>query len=161
MKVKLLKVKPLKQSPSFCGPVCLKMVLAYYGVQKSEKGLARACKTTQEYGTTSTGVVRGSRKIGFKATLRWRSSFSDIAKLLKNNVPPIVNWFSVDDVHYSVVIGLDKKYVYIVDPEIGRRRKIERKKFLPLWFDRMGDNPAKYRKIVPRPLIAVYPLLPF
>ena len=122
-----------------CGPASLKIVLDYYGVEKTEKELADLAGLDPELGINDKDIVRVAESLGFKAEIKNESSFEDIEKWLEKGVPVIVDWFTrgrqdyddseVADGHYSVVGGLDDEYIYLQDPEIGGERKIKRKDF--------------------------------
>ena len=67
-----------------------------------------------------------------------------------------MDWFSVDDGHYSVVIGMDKKFIYLNDPEWGKVRKLELKIFKRVWFDYKGDFPVSSRDFIIRRIMVIY-----
>jgi hypothetical protein len=47
-----MRLKLFKQSKGYCGPASLKMVLSFYGINKSENYLARLTKATRERGSS-------------------------------------------------------------------------------------------------------------
>ena len=167
MKKILLNVKPFQETlhASMCGPASLKIVLDFYGVNKSEKELALLAGTDKELGTDVKGITRAAKSLGFKCIVKNESTLSDIEEWLKNGVPVIVNWFTrgrsdyssseVADGHLSVVVGLDNKSVYIQDPEIGGIRIIERNDFMKVWFDFTGEF-IKLNELIIRQIIVVY-----
>ena len=148
-----------------CGPASLKIVLDYYGVSQSEKELAKLTGTTKVLGTDAAGLTKAAKQLGFKVSIKNNSTFSDIEKWLQKGAPPIVNWFTkgrkdypnseVADGHYSVVCGIDDKYIYLQDPEIGDIRKIEKNDFKKVWFDFSGEF-IKPKELITRQIIAVY-----
>lgn len=164
----MLKHKPFQGTPfkGWCGPYSLKVVLDYYGFKISEKKLVKLCGTTRKKGTSEKQLKKAVENFGFKVKIQDNSSFKDIEKWLKKGVPVIVDWFTrgrndYDDFdvaggHYSVCIGLDDKYIYVSDPEIGRVRKMERKDFLSVWFDYPGSYIRKPSEIILRRLVAIY-----
>jgi predicted double-glycine peptidase len=163
----ILRVKPFQETlnAGMCGPASLKIVLDYYGVEKSEKELAKLFGVKKDLGTDDLGIKRVAESLGFKVRIKNNSSFKDIEDWLKKGVPVIVDWFtrgrmdytdsSVADGHYSVVTGLDEKYVYLQDPEIGKIRKLTREDFLTVWFDFTGKN-IKADELIIRQIIAIY-----
>jgi len=163
----MLKVKPFQETlnAGMCGPASLKIVLNYYGVEKSEKELAKLCGAKKDLGTDALGIKRAAESLGFKVRIKNNSGFKDIEDWLKKGVPVIVDWFTrgridysdaeVADGHYSVVTGLDKKYIYLQDPEIGKIRKLSREDFLTVWFDFTGKN-IKANELIIRQIIAIY-----
>lgn len=161
----ILLVEPFEQAESMCGPASLKMILDYYGVKKPEKELAKMCKTTRKLGTSGENLKKAAKKLGFKVKIKDNSSFEDIKHWISKKVPVIVDWFTrgianCDDSdvacgHYSVAVGLDNKFIYLQDPELGKIRKIKREDFMTVWFDFKGEH-IKPNKLVVRRIIAVY-----
>ena len=149
-----------------CGPASLKMVLSYYGVEKTEKELAELCGTDSNLGTSADGLKRAAEQLGFTVEIKSDSTFDDIQRWLDKKVPVIVNWFTrgridyddseVPDGHLSVVVGLDDKDIYLQDPETGGSRKIARDDFMKVWFDFTGERIATWDEMIIRQLIAVY-----
>ncbi len=167
IKKKLLKLKPFQETlnTGYCGPASLKIVLNYYGMGKTEKELASLCGTDKRIGTDDKSIKRAAESLGFKVKIKNFSSFKDIAKWLDKEVPVIVNWFTrgrldypesaVSDGHYSVVAGLDDKFIYLQDPELGKMRKVEKEDFMTVWFDFLGEH-IKPNELIIRQIIAIY-----
>lgn len=169
MRVELLSVKPWQETRpgGYCGPASLKMVLAYYGVDRSEKELAQRCGHDPERGTDNEAIKQAAESYGFKAEVQREASFDDIRRWLDKKVPVIVDWFTggrpdrdeseTPDGHCSVVVGLDESNIYLQDPELGALRTIKRENFLRVWFDFKGDYITGWKDMDIRQLIAVYP----
>jgi len=165
---KLLPIQPFQETlhANMCGPAALKMILAYYNLDKGEAELAKLCDTTDDLGTDDQGLKKAAESFDLKVEIKNNSSFEDIQKWLDKDVPVIVNWFTrgrndypdseVADGHYSVVVGLDDEYIYIQDPEIGDMRKIEREDFMRVWFDFTDEYIKSWDEIIIRQLIAIY-----
>lgn len=163
---KMLKLKPFQETlnASMCGPASLKIILDYYGVEKSEKELAKLCKYDKDLGVDDEGIKRAAESLGFKVKIKNQSSFKDIEKWLDKKAPVIVDWFTrgrqdyseseVADGHYSVVAGLDDRCIYLQDPEIGKIRKIKRDDFLKVWFDFKGEH-IKPKELIIRQIIVI------
>src|SRR3954447_20493990 len=79
-----------KQGRAMCGPACLKIVFAYFGLHLPEKLIAKACRASAHSGTTGTNLVKAARCFGFSAELIDHSNFRTIAKWLHRGVPVIV-----------------------------------------------------------------------
>ena len=152
----MLPVQPFRQTPTYCGPACLKMVLAYYGVHKTEKELARLCSTDRS-GTRPEHLVRGAHKLGFHAVLKEHATLADIKTYLSRKIPVIVDWFSADEGHYSVVIGMDRTHIYLQDPELGKQRSIDLQTFQRIWFDFSSEHIRTPKDLRLRLLIAISP----
>jgi len=164
----LLPVKSFQETlhAGMCGPASLKMVLAYYGLEKTEEELAKLCNTDSGLGTSDEGIKRAAETLGFKVEIKNNSTFDDIRSWLDKKVPVIVNWFTrgridypdseVPDGHLSVVVGLDEEYIYLQDPEIGNLRKITRDDFMKVWFDFTGEYINSWDEMIIRQIIAIY-----
>ena len=162
-----LDVKPFQETLNrgFCGAASLKVVLDYYGLEKSEKELSELIGIESGIGTDDRDIVRVAKLFGFKTLTKNESDFSDIETWLKKEVPVIVDWFTrgradypdsaIADGHYSVVCGLNEKYIYLQDPEIGGLRKMSRDDFMKVWFDFSGEY-IKADELILRQLIAIY-----
>lgn len=153
-----------------CAPASLKIILDYYGINKSEFDLADLLGIEPGIGTDAESLVRVATRLGFKAEIKNEAGFADIENWLAKNVPVIVDWFTrgrsdyddseTADGHYSVAVGLDDEYIYLQDPEIGKERKIKRGDFMRVWFDFKGTciksaNTAP-EELVVRQMVAVY-----
>ena len=148
-----------------CGPASLKIVLAYYGVEKSEDELAKMCKTTKGLGTKDIDIKAAAEKLGFKAVIKNNSDFKTVTTWLKAGVPVILDWFTtgrpefadvdVPGGHFSIAVGMDDRFIFLEDPEIGRTRRIEKNEFIRVWFDFPGWL-IKRDELIIRQLIAIY-----
>ena len=148
-----------------CGPASLKIIFDYYGVYKTEKELAKLAGLVSGTGVSDKGIAKAAKQFGFKVIIKNGSDFTDIKKWLDKKVPVIVDWFSrgrsdyndgeIADGHYSVVCGLDKKFIYLQDPEIGKVRKLNREDFKKVWFDFSRKYISKKNLII-RQIIAIY-----
>ncbi len=137
-----------------CGPACLKIILAFYGIRKSEKNLEKLCKTTNN-GTTIKNLIKAARKFELVGDVKEYSSIEYLKKNIKQKIPTIVDWFLEDDGHYSVVAGIDDKNIYLQDPSIGKIRKVELQKFKRIWFDFVGDFPKSKKEFILRRMITL------
>jgi predicted double-glycine peptidase len=165
----ILKVKPFQETlhGGYCGPASLKMVLGYYGVEKTEEEVAVKCGHNPKLGTSDKSIKKTAEGYGFKVEIQNEASLDDIQRWLDKKVPVIVDWFTrgrsdyddskVPDGHYSVVIGLDKENIYLQDPEIGKMRALTRGDFMCVWFDFKGRHITSWQDMVIRQLIAIYP----
>ena len=164
---KTLKLKPFQETlnASMCGPASLKIVLKYYGVEATEKKLAKLAWASSSLGADDKGLAHAAKHFGFKVEVKNNSNFKDIEKWLDRKVPVIVNWFTrgkkdysdsdIADGHYSVVTRLDDKFIYLQDPEIGKIRKLKRDDFMRVWFDFKGEY-IKPNELIVRQIVVVY-----
>jgi ABC-type bacteriocin/lantibiotic exporter with double-glycine peptidase domain len=161
-----LDTRHYRQSHAMCGPASLRIVLAYFGKPLRENIVARACRSSDETGTTGANLVRGAQQLGFAARIIDNANLRTIQRWLERDVPVIVDWMSaiarrpggamMPCGHYAVACGLDREQIFLQDPAIGRRRRIARRDFLDLWFDFVGVRPRR-RDLVMRRLIVVRP----
>lgn len=164
----MLDIKPFQETlhVGYCGPASLKILLSYYKVDKTEGELAKLCNISKNLGTDDKSLKETAESLGFKVKIKNNSDFNDIKEWLEKGVPVIVDWFTrgradysdseVADGHYSVVMGLDDKNIYLQDPEIGGTRTIDKDDFMRVWFDFTGDRIESWDGMVIRQLIAIY-----
>lgn len=151
----MLKVPSYRQRPGYCGPASLKMIFAYYGVHLSEKSIAKKARTTKKWGTSGKQMVLAAKKYGYDSRLKDNSSLKDLKRYLKKGAPPIVNWFSKDDGHYSVVIGLDRKKIYLRDPEKKGLTALDLEMFERCWFDFLANKKQGPKSLIMRRMIVI------
>ena len=137
--MKFLSVPAFKQSPYQCGPTSLRMVLAYFGVEVDEAIISNLAGTKPIVGTTPEKLLEAAHKLGLKGTWNIESSLQDIQEYIEQGTPVIVNWFYDDDGHYSVVIGINKKTIVLLNPDNGKKKTFDRQTFTRVWFDFSGE----------------------
>ncbi len=154
----MINIKPFLQSSSYCGPACLKMIFAYYGLNISERKIGQAARTTIKSGTSPKNLVSAAKHLGFKAYYKENSTIQDLRNLVVDRkTPVIVDWFSEDDGHYSVVVGFANGKIFLQDPEIGKLRSMNISDFMRVWFDFEGDYLKSRKDLSIRGMIAVFP----
>lgn len=131
-------------------------MLEYFGIKKSEKELAKLSHAHPHHGTRAKNLVLAAKKLGFKAFYKDFSSVKEIKKYINKKIPVIVDWFSHDDGHYSVVVGIDKKFIYLQDPELGKLNKLDLITFQRVWFDFEEKMLNKKQDIFIRRMIVIY-----
>lgn len=114
---KVLPVPHFRQSPGLCGASALQAVLAYWGHKHTEEELADLSHTDPDNGVEAPGILEAARAVGFNGFYHDDAELDDLQRYLDLGLPVIVNWWSTDEGHFSVVVGIDDKYVYMVDPE--------------------------------------------
>ena len=141
----MIKIKPFVQTDdSRCGPATLKMILDFYGIDSSEDELCIKCNHTYELGCTNDDMENVLQSYGFKTISKNYSTIDELNNWIRKEIPVIIDWFShpnePNDVycsngHSSIVVDIDDKFIYILDPEIGKIRKFLHDEFLRVWFD--------------------------
>lgn len=155
--VKLLRVPLARERPGLCGPYTLAAVLRVHGDRVSIVELTRLCRATRARGTSPRNLAAAARVRGFRARVQAWAEMSDLAAALRRGLPPVVLWFSGDEGHYSAVVGLDRRFIYLADPELGRTRKLPRDAFRRVWFDFSTDGPEKRAQLYARWMLTVEP----
>ena len=79
---------------SLCGPASLKIVLDFYGEQKTESEVATLCNWDMNYGVDAINIKQAAEFLGYKVEIINESSFEEIERWLDKKVPLIVNWFT-------------------------------------------------------------------
>lgn len=152
----MLKIKPFRQKVGLCGPAVLKMVLSYYGVKMTEEELTERTHCDPALGIDAERMLEVVRELGLEGYIKDFASFEELEELVvKQEVPVIVDWFSEDDGHYSVVVDLDSENIYMQDPEIGHLRAMSRSRFYRIWFDFPGDYINKNEDLTIRRMIVI------
>ncbi len=152
-----LPVPDVDQSPGMCGPAALRAVAGFYGRDVSEAEIARLAGSTEKDGTQPEALIRAAKALGFQAALRDCASIQDIQSWLDHGIPVIVDWFSVDDGHYSVVKSIEDGMVYMMDPEPGRETETPVDSFERTWFDFEEGDTRKHQGLVQRQMLVVWP----
>ncbi|MDJ0516391.1 MAG: NHLP family bacteriocin export ABC transporter peptidase/permease/ATPase subunit [Trichodesmium sp. MO_231.B1] len=116
-----VKTKPfLQREATECGAASLGIILKYYGREVPLMELRGKCGVSRD-GTNAGQIVRTAREYGLTA----RGGKSTVEFLENTDLPVIIFWkFN----HFLVVEGFDKKFAYLNDPALGRR-KVSKEEF--------------------------------
>lgn len=153
----MINIKPYRQKPELCGPASLKMVLEYYGIENSEEKLADLANYIPSEGVNANGLLNAAKALGLEAFYKDSSEIKDIEfYVLKKKIPVIVDWFSTNDGHYSVVVDIDEENIYMQDPELGNLRTLDIETFKRVWFDFTGNYLKSKDDMIIRRMIVVY-----
>jgi ABC-type bacteriocin/lantibiotic exporter with double-glycine peptidase domain len=152
---KILPVPHFRQSPGLCGASALRAALAYWGQEHTEQELAELSGSDPDIGVEAPGLVEAAKKIGFNGFYHDDADLDDLARYLDLGLPVIVNWWSEDEGHFSVVVGMDDKYVYMVDPEKNvHYSRVSIDDFSRNWFD---FKEPEQRDLTRRRLVVIAP----
>jgi predicted double-glycine peptidase len=99
-----------------CGPTSLRAVLAYFGRSFSEEKLAGLCRTNPRTGTEAPDIVRVSKKLGVGVLANYRATLEQLAAFVGRRWPAIVGWQAWGGDHYSVVVEVNRRSVWLMDP---------------------------------------------
>lgn len=140
----MLSVQPIIQTTGMCGPACLAMVMAHFGVRVPLRRVQRVSGATRAIGLLPPGFLKAAKAFGFQATVKDQASFADLRAALRAGIPPIVNWFSESEGHYSIVVDLTPRTITLLDPESGTPLTMPVRVFERIWF---GVHPEPARTV--------------
>ena len=104
-----------------CGPTCLRIIASYYGRHFSLQYLRERSHIDRE-GVSVLGIIEAAESIGFEALpvkLPFDGADPEQAYLMEAPLPCIVHW---KQNHFIVVYKINKHYVWIADPAVGKRK---------------------------------------
>lgn len=154
-KSKFLKIKNVRQSNTYsCGAACLMSILAYYNkFDGNESELAKKLKTNSRDGTSPENIMKTAKQFGLNTYIKENCTIDDLKKFVSDKVPVILSYQAwskdklepwskeEDDGHYSVLIGVDNKNIYINDPSlINKKGFIPIQEFTERWHDEGYKN---------------------
>jgi predicted double-glycine peptidase len=130
-----------------CGPACLRSVLLYWkGAAPSELELARLLRTDPQIGTANARLVEAARELGLEAEQLTGLKPRDLRRLVRQGNTLILDWMDRGERHFSVLVGLDLRYIYLMDPWVdpGRPPEISRRPLRP-FLRAWGETPPELR----------------
>ena len=153
----MLDIKFFRQSMGACGPTSLRMVFDYYGLAMTEEEIIKLTNCDPEKGIEAEAIIKVGMDLGFTAFMENDATLNDLREyVLNKKIPVIIDWFSHDDGHYSVVVNIDNEYIYLRDPEQKEINKIDLVTFERVWFDFPGDIMKTKDDLILRRFIAIY-----
>lgn len=125
----LILLKHYKQHTDYsCGIACLRMLLERFGKYYTEKYLRDLIDCVED-GTEVSDLKRTLKILGFRGYSRYNISLKQLIQKLDKNIPAMVGFGG----HWQIVIGYDRKYMFIADPNYNKYIRISKKRFLKLW----------------------------
>ncbi len=122
------------EKPYNCGATCMKMLLAYYGMDVPLDELERECNTGIA-GCTGADLLRAGRKYG----LDMQAYSMDADELVRQDRPAVCNWKYG---HWILFDGRDEDgRVYVCNPDMGRYRMPEG--LFKTYFTGLDDHPGQ------------------
>lgn len=109
-----------------CGPVCLRIVSAYYGKTFPIAYFRKLCSIGKQ-GTTMASMMEAAALLGFK-TLAAELPYEQL--LNKVQLPCILHW---EKEHYVVLYRMTSKYAYLADPALSGKVKVRKEDFIRSW----------------------------
>lgn len=141
-----MKIKPIKQKDgTSCGPASIKMATDFLGFNYSYAKISNISQYKKREGLFNCDLIETIKKLGLECEERTNSTWEDLIKYNKKDSVIILSWMLRGYIgHFSVLEKVDKKYIYLADPEAGKIIKLQKLVFLRLWFDYDG---AQYPKV--------------
>ncbi|MEX0918161.1 MAG: cysteine peptidase family C39 domain-containing protein [Candidatus Paceibacterota bacterium] len=132
-----MKIKPIKQrDASACAPTCIEMVLTYFDIPHTVKQIAAVTNYKKEGGLFNRQLVEALHKFDLKTKVVRNTTWEQLIELNTKDSVIIVSWMLDGYIgHVSVIEKVDKSHVYLAEPTTGKTIKIEKIKFLRLWWD--------------------------
>lgn len=129
-----LKLPFFKQESWYtCGPACLRMVLAFFGITKTEAEIIKECDTT-ELGTTTVKISTAAYKLGLKSSPLKNANIDDIKIELRKGRPVIVlidSSYLYGGIsgfgHFIVLVGFSDEEIIYHDPDVKEGKYVRSK----------------------------------
>ena len=139
-----------------CGPASLKMVLGYFGVEKTEAELIELTGAKAGLGCEPPTIVEAAEKLGFGADYVEYSSLEEIKERMEKDEMVIVDWFSPEVCgHYSVVVELTDENITLANPTHGDHTMMTHEDFLNHWFELDQYPPKDPGKFFLREIVSI------
>lgn len=139
-----------QQTDYSCGPAVLASILTYFGAfSGDEVALYGLLGTDPEFGTAPEDLLRGARHFGLQAELEQGMTLVRLRALVEQRKLVILDvqawpddgrkqaWSERwDDGHYVVLIGLDDRFAYLMDPSVeGSYAYVPLRELVERWHD--------------------------
>ncbi len=131
-----------------CSASALQAVLAYYGIEASEDGLAKELGATEKDGAPPEAIARVAKAHGLDAAVHDDMTVEELAAEVDQRKPPIVDlqaWSDAprkdwsddwDDGHYVILVAIDGEKLVFEDPSVlGSRSVLTRAELEQRWHD--------------------------
>lgn len=102
-----------------CGPAALKILLSQFDHDVSEEQLIQLTRSTPKAGATHRGMVKAAEALGYKVYSKDNFSEEDLAILLDEQIPVLVDFQGDNGGHYAVAKCLKDTRVILYDPKIS------------------------------------------
>ncbi|MDP1696167.1 MAG: cysteine peptidase family C39 domain-containing protein [archaeon] len=125
-----------KQETNFtCSAACMRMILASFGIKKSEKSLAKLLKTNRIRGALHKDFPTVLENYKLNYIVKRNASFDDIKQLHKEEYKIILSYYAFNGKipHSAILKNINSRFIYLIDPWFGPNHKYSLKKFKKLW----------------------------
>lgn len=146
-----------QRRPYDCGPASLNIVFDHEGKTANYEALLKTTRVRERDGLNGHIMAKTLTKYGLDGGYYEFCSIEGLRELYKQGVPVIVGWFmprfGVPGNHWSVVQSVGRRYIHMMDPGIGKTRRLARQDFEALWFT--IDTTASKRGMLRSPMAYV------
>ncbi len=126
-----------QQTDYTCGPACMRMAFAAFGLRKSEKALAKQAHSNARTGTDNFQMPLLAECHKMSYAVCKQSSMEEIKEFMRKGYVVIVNYFYFEDggviYHFAVVKGITSKEISLLDPELGKNHSLPLSVFMRQW----------------------------
>lgn len=125
-----------QQTKYSCGPASIRMILASFGIKKTERQISKRVLVTKKYGTSRKNVLRLLSSFGIRYHVMSSASLKEVESHLRLGHLVVINYLDLPpdpEDHYALIVGLTARNVILNDPFWGKKYAIEKKFFLSRW----------------------------
>ena len=142
-----------QEHPHWCGPAALLMALEFFGVEKTQSGLASLLKTTEAEGTGEDMMEIIARDLGFDVRTG-SGTYDEIVAAIGEGSPVIVAFIEPkkDEGHYAVVIDANSDRIKLLDPEQSAKPQVvlSKEAFVKRWGSKYTAQHQWFMTIKPQ-----------
>ncbi|PIN75363.1 hypothetical protein COV18_04200 [Candidatus Woesearchaeota archaeon CG10_big_fil_rev_8_21_14_0_10_37_12] len=130
------RIQYYKQETTYmCGPAVLRMILAAFGIRKTERQAAKLLGTNKVSGTSNEKFPFVAEKYKLSYVVGRNAVLGDVRQTLAKDYRVIICYVRLaeEEGHYAVVNKLEKGTIHLFDPYYGRTHKYPIKQFKKYW----------------------------
>ncbi|HLD58959.1 MAG TPA: C39 family peptidase [archaeon] len=144
-----MKFPFFKQETQYtCGAASMRMALAFLGIEKTEKQVARLLHTNKVRGTWHESFPKAAERFKLNYFVQRNSSIEGMKMLQKHGFVIIVSHMALQEEkegHYAVLKKIGKDSISFFDPWFGENKKYSLNTFNRIWkSDPKFDNEKKW-----------------
>jgi predicted double-glycine peptidase len=141
--MKYISVPYFEQSTDYsCGPAAVRMLLRFFGMERSEEELMVHLETNEDVGTSHETILEFLNREGLNCIATANATYEDLLHVLREGIPALVRYCEpdTDTDHYALVVAAHDGGVTLHDPWPGNgaHMMLEREEFLRRWQNETG-----------------------